>query len=275
MVVKAALNNLASSAVSFTMAGNTGILPFLSLLVIGIVERQDPTILNMERWIEQLLASWWGISFFGLMTILEFISMCIPVVDEVVDSIMTFIIPLMSILASMSTFGIYTLPGGAIAAPTPAANVTGARALFDTTTSSSSTADMMTMTMTMTMMDDETAGHRELNNIVHHLTTGFKIFVVAMGILLALSLHVFKMLIRLIGEGWLTYCLTIIETTWCVTTILIALFIRPIAIAIAVAMIVAAVYGIIHTLYKRNQRSRERLYPGTTTTASYGTTEGP
>lgn len=250
MVVQGALNNLAASAVSFTMAGNTGILPFLSMFVIGIVERNDPTILNMSGWTEQLLSSWWGITFFGMMTVLEFISMCIPVVDEIVDSIMTFIIPALSILATMSTFGIYNLP-------TAATNV-----ITNTTAAVAGAGGAARQLNTVTTTE-----------VVEHVTLGFQIFMIVLGILLSLCIHAFKMIVRLIGEGWLTYCLTVIETTWCVLTILIAIFIRPVAIAIAATMIFAAIYGIAQTIRKRNERNQERLVQQTTTTTTYGTAE--
>ena len=46
------------------------------------------------------------------------------------------------------------------------------------------------------------------------------------------------------SEGWLTYCLTIIETMWVITTICIAVFIRQVAIVIAAIIVVAAGYNI-------------------------------
>ena len=56
-----ALDYLTSSAVSLTISGNTGISPFLTLLLLGIIEKSDPTLLKMDGWIEPVLSSWFSI----------------------------------------------------------------------------------------------------------------------------------------------------------------------------------------------------------------------
>jgi hypothetical protein len=45
-------------------------------------------------------------------------------------------------------------------------------------------------------------------------------------------------------EGWLTGCLTVLETIWVITSIVLAVFIRQVAIVIAVAICFAAGYNI-------------------------------
>jgi hypothetical protein len=192
---------LSAAAVSFTVAGNTGVAPFLSLFLVGVIERFDPNALNMGGSIEALLSSWPSLVLLGIMTILEFVSMCVPVVDEIVDSVMIFLIPLMSTLGSMSTFGLFE---------------------------QAAEAD---------------ADHRNLSAASGALIF-FQVCVVGIGIVLALAIHALKMLVRLIGEGWLTNCLTVIETTWIVTTIIMSIFIRQIAILVAITICCAAMFSI-------------------------------
>ena len=87
------------------VAGNTGIMPFLTLLIVGIVERSDPELLNMDKTVEKIVASDGGLAVLALATVAEFVALCIPVVDEFVDSAMTFVIPFLSVLGSIATFG--------------------------------------------------------------------------------------------------------------------------------------------------------------------------
>ena len=65
---KQTMDYLSSSAVSLTVAGNTGISPFLTLLLLGVVERADPDLLNMDGFIEKVLSSWIGISVLSVLT---------------------------------------------------------------------------------------------------------------------------------------------------------------------------------------------------------------
>ena len=78
------LDYLSSSAVSLTVAGNTGISPFLTLFLLGIIERSEPTLLNMDSKMEDILASLPGVGVLGLLTALEFIGKCVPVIDEMI-----------------------------------------------------------------------------------------------------------------------------------------------------------------------------------------------
>lgn len=200
---------LSAAAVSFTVAGNTGVAPFLSLFLVGAIERFDPNALNMGGSIEALLSSWPSLVLLAIMTVLEFVSMCIPVVDEVVDSIMIFLVPLMSTLGSMSTFGLFE----------------------------------------QTATDGD---HRDLS-VASGALIFFQVCVVGIGIILALAIHALKMLVRLIGEGWLTNCLTVIETTWIVTTIIMSIFIRQIAILVAITICCAAMFSIKRNYIDKRQ----------------------
>jgi hypothetical protein len=199
---------LSATAVSFTVAGNTGVAPFLSLFLVGLIERVNPDILNMGGPIETLISSWPSLVILLILTILEFVSMCVPVVDQIVDSVMAFVIPLMSTIGSLSTFG-----------------------LFDSAQEAAEGSD---------------ESHRLLSAASGALLF-FQIIIVLTGIVLALALHALKMLIRILGEGWLTNCLTVLETVWIVTTITMAIFFRPIAIFIAFCICCAGLYS-----FKRN-----------------------
>ena len=196
---------LSATAVSFTVASNTGVSPFLSLLLVGVLEKANPDLLNMGGSIETILSSWPSLVVLVALTVLELVGKCIPVVDEIIDSAMAFILPVMSTLGSLSTFG-----------------------LFHIASSSSSQED---------------GSHRDLGAASGALI-GFQIVVVLIGIVLAFSFHALKMTIRLLGAGWLTNCITVLETLWIVTTITVAIFIRPIAILIAVGICCGAVFSI-------------------------------
>ena len=207
---------LSATAVSFTVAGNTGVSPFLSLLLVGVLEKANPDLLNMGGSIEAILSSWPSLIVLVALTVLELVGKCIPVVDEIIDSAMAFILPIMSTLGSLSTFG-----------------------LFHVSNNNSSSSE-----------DD--GSHRDLG-VASGALIGFQIVVVLIGIVLAFSVHALKMTIRFLGTGWLTNCLTVLETLWIVTTITVAVFIRPIAIFIAVCICSGAVFSI-----KRNLIDKRR-----------------
>jgi Domain of unknown function (DUF4126) len=207
------LNGLTSSAISMVIAGNTGVTPFLTLLIIALLERSDPDLLNMQGKLEEYLASDAGIAILSTVTVLEFLSMCIPIVDEMVDAGMTFIIPIISAIASASTFGLFL------------------------------------------QRDDDNSSEERL------LQEGggggvswigpLQVFLMLVGIILALSIHFFKMIVRLIGQGW---CLTVMETIWTISTIFIVLYIQPIAIVLAIVICLAAGYGVYRLILRIKKR---------------------
>jgi len=89
---------VSTSALSLTLSGNTGVAPFLTIFLVGIIENSDPSLLHMDGWIEKVIASWPGLVMFGGLTILEFVGECVPVVDEIVDSAMAFVVPIFSVM---------------------------------------------------------------------------------------------------------------------------------------------------------------------------------
>lgn len=159
----------------------------------------DPDLLNMEGKMEDLIASWPSLIVLGILTVVEFVSMCVPVLDQIVDTIMTFVIPIVSVLGSLSTFGLFNQ-----------------------------------------MADQE---NRELG-VRSGALLFFQIMIVLCGIGLALLLHLFKMIIRLFGEGCLTGVMTCLEVTWTFFAITMVVFIRPVAIVIAAWLLFCAGYAV-------------------------------
>lgn len=202
-------DTLSATAVAFSVSGNTGVAPFLTLLIVGLMGKINPDLLNTGGSLGSLLSSWPSLVALGTMTGLEFVAKCVPVVDEIVDSVMTFILPVMSSLGSLSTFGLFHM----------------------TNSGSSESADDV---------------RRELG-VVSGALVFFQICVVLSGIVLAFAIHALKMLLRIIGVGWLTNCLTVLETMWVITSVTIAIFIRPIAIIVAAFICCGALFSIKRT----------------------------
>ena len=63
------------------------------------------------------------------------------------------------------------------------------------------------------------------------------------GVIIAILVHLFKLLMRVIGEGCCTCCITSVEYTWTVSTVIITILIVPVAIATAIILIIAASVG--------------------------------
>lgn len=200
------MNFISSTALSFTFSGNTGIAPFLTLFLIGAIEKADPELLNMGGTLESLLSTWTSLVILALLAVLELIGHCVPVVDEVMDSAVTFIVPIISILGTMSTFGL----------------------------------------LEMAEVDEEYYYHQRLL-FLNTFTSGamllFKIVIIFVGIGLALSMHLFKMLVRLAGEGCLTQILTVAEITYVILTIMIATYIRPFALVTGSIILLTSGYS--------------------------------
>eukprot|EP00984_Skeletonema_dohrnii_P035617 scaffold35611_cov228-Skeletonema_dohrnii-CCMP3373.AAC.2 len=78
------------------------------------------------------------------------------------------------------------------------------------------------------------------------------------GVIIAFLVHLFKLLMRVIGEGCCTCCITSVEYTWTITSVIITILIVPIAIATAIILIVAAGVGFKKkVLDKRMERRLE------------------
>jgi hypothetical protein len=151
---------LSTTALSIIFSGNTGVSPFMSLFLIGLLEKTNPDLLQMDGTIEWILSSWFTIVIWAMLMVLEFVGKCIPVVDEVIDSAMTFVVPIFSTMGSLATFG-----------------------LFNAVNNGEN-------------LEDE--GRRRLT-IASAALTFLQIVLIGVGIVLALCMHGIKMLVRLIG----------------------------------------------------------------------------
>jgi Domain of unknown function (DUF4126) len=213
---------LSSSAVSLTVAGNTGISPFLTLFLMAIVEISDPTLLNMDGTIESILTSWYSMGILGVLTLLEFVGKCVPVIDSAIDSVEVFVVPIISVFGSLGTFGLLDM-------------------LADATTTTTTT---------------EQGEGRQLS-AGDSVLTGTKVFLCLVGVGLSLAIHLFKMLVRLTGlvccGGCCQPCITIVEVTCVVSGVLFAIFIQEIAIVIAIVLFLAAGYAVKQTFFSEKQ----------------------
>jgi len=211
------LDYMTSAAVSFTMSGNTGISPFLTLFLMGALEKMDETLLNMDGWMEKLVSSWPGLIVFGILTCVEFIGKCIPAVDAIIDSIEVFVVPVMSVLSTLGSIGL------------------------------------------LDAVADAASGRRLGLGDTSLLI--FKICLVCFGAILALLIHVCKLLLRLIGlatcAGFCQPCITIMETTAVVSCVFLAIFIKEVAIATAVVFFILAGYAIKKKFIDKKKEEEE------------------
>ena len=214
---------ISSAAITTTVAGNIGVDPFLTMFLVGMMDKLGSG--NFDQLVPDDLKDYishdGALSFWGIMSILEIIGKCIPVVDEMIDSVEVFIVPVLSVLGTLSTFGLYTT----------------------TMESSPDNRDIREL-------------EEEDSNVAESAVRVAQGFMVAIGAVLALSIHLIKMLIRLVGEGWLTQILTVVEVVFCSTTITIAVYVKEFAIFIAVIFLIAMVYS-VRKRYKKYKEDKE------------------
>ena len=65
------------------------------MFLIGLVGKIQPEYLNFDKNMEKIMTSWPSICFWTVMTILESVGKCVPVIDQVIDSAETFIVPVL------------------------------------------------------------------------------------------------------------------------------------------------------------------------------------
>lgn len=225
------LDRITASAVSYIVAGDSGISSFLTLFVLGCVEKSDPSLLNMDDTMEFVLSSWISLFILAVLSLMEFIAMCVPVVDELTDTAMTFVIPVVSFVGMLGTLGLYD------------------------TSSATDDDEGFAVDLSNFGSSGDDGGGRRLDAASTALTV-WKVVVIVSGIVLAITMHLLKMLVRLIGEGWLTNILTIIETAWCITSLIVAIYFRTVAIIIAGFIIGMALWVWVRRC-RRSQQQRE------------------
>lgn len=215
-------NPLTAAAVSLVVQGTSGITPFLTLFLLGVLERIDPNILNMDEATEKVVASWAALTVLGLLTSLEFLGKLIPIVDEAMDAAMTFLVPILSVVANLSTWGLYDVVAEA------AAEDYGSSA------------------------DEGDGMNRQLSAASKALWT-LKVTIMVMGVCLTLGIHLLKMVIRLVGEGWMTQILTIMETTFTIVCIVVVVFVQVIDILVGFGMMVVVFFFLKRRLFDRRE----------------------
>ena len=221
-----AIQYISASALSITLGGNAGVAPFLTLFLVGIIERIDPSLLNMEEWVSKAVASWPSVSILGALTIVEFVAKCVPCVDAVYESSMTFVAPILSVFGSMSAFGLFNV-----------AEVEESRMLY-TEHNYNMTEDYFSDAHIMRESDY----HRKLTQKSDGLII-LQVILCFVGVIIAILVHLFQLLMRVIGEGCCTCCITSIEYTWTITSVIVTILIVPIAIVTAIILIIAALVG--------------------------------
>lgn len=100
---------LSSSALSLTAAANMGISPVLPIYLLGLVGFLNSDLLNMGDLLDTILASWCSLIVLGLLALGEIVCKCIPALDEVIDSVEVFVVPILSVVATM---GLLPSPSG-------------------------------------------------------------------------------------------------------------------------------------------------------------------
>lgn len=96
------------------------------------------------------------------------------------------------------------------------------------------------------------------SSVAHGAGMFFRVVLVLFGIVLALSIHFFKMLVRLLGEGCLTQCITVLEITVVCVSVLVSIFVRQFAIFSASCLILAAGYNAKRRYEKRQAEERRQ-----------------
>eukprot|EP00970_Alexandrium_tamarense_P001111 scaffold114_cov200-Alexandrium_tamarense.AAC.81 len=240
------VGTIANTAFSFTLAGNSGISPFLTMFLIGAVQKAEPEKFNMSNTMDKIMSSWPMLTFWSIMTILEYVGKCVPVVDQIVDSAEIFVVPLLSTLGSFSSFGSFETIG---------------EGLYDGNNNNNNDRYLESKQSTNEMNNRNQL--RGLSTTTSSVTSGvrafFQIIIVFVGVIIALSLHFFKMLIRLFGEGCLTQCIAIGEATTVCFGVLVSIFIRQFAILIATCMLLAAGYGAKRKYVKWQAKQEQEL----------------
>ena len=106
------VSTVANAAFSLTLNGNTGLSPFLTMAILGMASRASPEDLPLGDTMAKVLGSIPALGFWTGMTILEYVGKCVPVLDQIVDSIEVFVVPVISALGSLAAFGSFDYGDG-------------------------------------------------------------------------------------------------------------------------------------------------------------------
>jgi hypothetical protein len=238
MIDNAFFDYISSSALSLVVSGNTGISPFLTLFVLGLVEMGNPSLLNMGETMEVMLASWWSIGILGILTLGETVGKCIPAIDEIIDSAEVFVVPVISVLASLATLGLLPVPGGS-----SNADAAGQGESLDVLGMlGDSGGDYRLLqeddTVVVAIVEDES------NDFGEGFITFTKVFLVIVGIGLSLLIHFLKMLLRVsslvCSGGCCQPCITVMEFSLVISGVVLSILAPAFAIVACIVLLIAA-----------------------------------
>merc|ERR1712241_475840 len=214
---------------------------------------------------EVALASWWSIGILGLLTLGETIGKCIPAIDELIDSAEVFVVPVISVLASLATMGLLPSSGSNDDAgkgqPLDVMGLLGGGggggdADSDILYGGSDGGDYRLLqgdyNTTVIDIDDDGA-----NGFGEGFITFTKVILVIVGIGLSLLIHFFKMLVRvsslMCSGGCCQPCLTVAEFLLVIFGVLLAIVAPIFAIVACGALLIAAGYVIYVRFCKKKE----------------------
>jgi len=255
MMDNAFFDYISSSALSLVVSGNTGISPFLTLFVLGLTEMMNPELLNMGPTMEVALASSWSIGILGLLTLGETIGKCIPAIDEMIDSAEVFVVPAISVLASLATLGVLPVPGGSNddAGQGQSIDVLG---MFGGGADDGGDYRLLQPDNT-TLVDIDGGSDDDGNSFGEGFMMFTKVSLVILGVGISLMIHFFKMLVRMSSlmctGGCCQPCITISELALVIFGVIFSILAPFFAVLACIVMLVAAGYVIrVKFCKKRN-----------------------
>merc|ERR1712194_635520 len=200
---------------------------------------------NMGETMEVALASWWSICILGLLTVGETVGKCIPAIDEMIDSAEVFVVPVISVLASLATMGVLPVPGGS--SLTSSSNADAGLG---------QTIDIMGMFGGgdgdggdyRLLQEDDTVAEVIIEDDSNDFAEGFITFtqvcLVIFGIGLSLLIHFFKMLVRvsrlMCSGGCCQPCITVMEFSVVIFGVVLSIFAPVFAIVACIVLLIAA-----------------------------------
>merc|ERR1712241_103992 len=204
---------------------------------------------------EVALASWWSIGILGLLTLGETIGKCIPAIDELIDSAEVFVVPVISVLASLATMGLLPSSGSNDDAgkgqPLDVMGLLGGSGGGDADSdilyggSDGGDYRLLQGDYNTTVIDIDDDGN---NGFGEGFITFTKLILVIVGIGLSLLIHFFKMLVRvsslMCSGGCCQPCLTVAEFLLVIFGVLLAIVAPIFAIVACGALLIAAGYVI-------------------------------
>merc|ERR1712241_1432570 len=203
---------------------------------------------------EVVLASWWSIGILGLLTLGETIGKCIPAIDELIDSAEVFVVPVISVLASLATMGLLPSADGSNddagkGQPLDVMGLLGGSGGdADSEFYDGGDGDYRLLqgdynTTVIDIIDDDGT-----NGFGEGFITFTKVILVIVGIGLSLLIHFFKMLVRVssmvCSGGCCQPCLTVAEFLIVIFGVLLAIVAPIFAIVACGALLIAAGYVI-------------------------------